>query len=571
MNMLGMGRVALEKSCRRRAAHDGSDDSAARRVKGGNKARRFLQGLKQALACSALRLFSKRRHQLSREYVRSELSPVGRICQFRRVVALAFLGLAVFALPQVARADDPDPRAAGGMLSWPREEMTRALGIYVPNRMKGFDVPGVAIAIVRDGQIVYTGTFGKADKGNDVPVTPATLFEAGAIGDPVVAYGALRMVDDKLLFLDASLSRDLDTPWLSDEEDNAAITLRQVLTHTSGLGDNAAHPSRSANFKPGSGFGFSGSGFLYLQHVMEVVGGASFEQLMQAQVFVPLGLTKSHFLAQPEEQLAQGYVPLRFLLMLFGLPFALAFLAMLAAFWAISWFMFQRRLEGPDFIWPIVGAAFFASAVVWWGFGAVPALFVIDITLLCFTVVVLLAGFAYYLLYIVGLARSRDGVITRGGGGREGLIVALAGIIALGGFYPALKWPVPVLRMNVLKGDPLPDAATSFRTTAPDMARFMIALIDGEKLSRDMRERLFADPVPIGSGLYWSLVTGVRRDGEQLTYWSRGSVMGFESLMVMDPKRRAGVIILTNARAGGELAQDVARNVLGVEAVWSLP
>ncbi|MES1991533.1 MAG: serine hydrolase domain-containing protein [Pseudomonadota bacterium] len=454
------------------------------------------------------------------------------------------------------------------MLSWPQDEMTRALGIYVPNRMKGFDVPGVAVAIVRDGQIVYTGTFGKADKGNDVPVTPGTLFEAGAIGEPVVAYGALRMVDDKLLFLDAPLSRDLDVPWLSD---NAAITLRQVLTHRSGLGDNAAHPSRATGFVPGSRFGFSGSGFLYLQHVMEVVGAAPFEEVMQAQVFAPLGLTQSHFLAQPDEQLAQGYVPLRFLLMLFGLPFALAFLAMLAAFWAISWFLFQRRLEGSDFIWPIVGAAFFAGAVVWWGFGAIPAFFVIGVTLLCVTVVVLLAGFAYYLLYIIGVARARDGIITRGSGGREGLIVALAGVIALGGFYPALKWSVPVLRMSVLKGDPQPDAATSFRTTAPDMARFMIALMDGERLSRETRERLFADPVPVSANLSWSLVSGVRTDGATVTYWARGSVMGFESLMVMDPARHAGVIVLTNARAGGELAQDVARNVLGVEAVWSLP
>ena len=41
--------------------------------------------------------------------------------------------------------------------------------------------------------------------------------------------------------------------------------------------------------------------------------------------------------------------------------------------------------------------------------------------------------------------------------------------------------------------------------------------------------------------------------------------------MVMDPERRSGVVILTNSRSGGELAQDIVRNVLGVEAVWSLP
>ncbi|MGV8997727.1 MAG: serine hydrolase domain-containing protein [Parvibaculaceae bacterium] len=488
-------------------------------------------------------------------------------------IVVSLLAMLMVALPQFARAEGPrdDLRAEGGMLSWQPDEMTRALGIYVPNRMKDFDVPGVAIAIVRNGEIVYTGTFGKADKRANIPVTPTTLFKAGAMGESVVAYGALRMVDDKLLFLDAPLSRDLDTPWLNNAKDNAAITLRHVLTHTSGLGDNDAHPSRSADFKPGSGFSFSGSGFRYLQYVMERLGGAPFENVMQAEVFKPLGMEQSHFLVQPDEQLARGYVPLRFLLVLFCLPLVVAFLVTLAAFWAISWFMFQRRLDAPDFIWPVAGATLFAVAVVWWGLGAVPALFVVGVALACILVITFLAGFAYYLLYVVGLARSRDGVITRGKGGREGFVVALAGLIALGGFYPALKWQVPVLRLSVLSGAPLPDAATSLRTTAPDMARFMIAVMDGEKFSRDLREHIFANPVPAGGDLSWSLLTGVQTGGNELTYWSRGSVMGYESLMVMDPKRRSGVIILTNARAGGELAQDVARNVLGYETVWSLP
>ncbi|MDO8290888.1 MAG: serine hydrolase domain-containing protein [Parvibaculum sp.] len=484
------------------------------------------------------------------------------------------MSLTVLALPQVVQADDPkvrDPRAEGGMLAWPQDEMSRALGIYVPNRMKQFDVPGVAIAIVADGKIVYAGTFGKADKSAAIPVTPSTLFEAGALGQSVVAFGALRMADDKLLFLDAPLSRDLNEPWLSDDEDNAAITLRHVLTHTSGLGDNVAHPSRSSDFSPGSAFSHSGIGFLYLQHVMEVVGNASFEQLMQSLVFQPLGLTQSHFLPQPDEQLAQGYVPLHFLLLVLCLPFALAFLAMLAAFWAISWFMFQRRLEGADFLWPLLGAGFFASAIVWWGFGFATAAFVVGVTLLCVLVIALLAGFAYYLLYIAGLARAREGIITRGGGAKESLIVVLAGVIALGGFYPALNWSIPVLRLSHLRSDPVSDAAASFRTTAPDMGRFMIALLEREKLSRDMSLRLFADPVPAGDDLYWSLVAGMRRDRTQETQWARGSVMGFESLMVMDVKRRAGVVVLTNSRSGAELAQDIARNVLGVEAVWSLP
>ncbi len=483
----------------------------------------------------------------------------------------AFLLLTVLVLPQAAYADDP--RAAGGMLGWPQDEMARALGIFVPDRMKQFDVPGVAVAIVEKGAIVYAGTFGKADKGDEGPVTPDTLFQAGELGQTVEALAALSLVDDKLMFLDAPLSRDLDTPWLTDRDDNAQVTLRHVLTQTSGLGNNVAHPSRRTGFDPGSRFGRSGVGFIYLQYVIERLTGEPLDVVAQSRVFGPLGLTQSHFLLTPETQAfeAQAYVRLGFLLTVFYVPFLAALVGLLVVFWALSRFAFQRRLEPLDYLWPVVGGTAFAMVIVWWGFGLASAVFIIGVALACAAVIAMLAGFAYYLLYIVGLARARDGIITRGGAGGEWIIVVLAGAIALGGFSPALKWSIPVAQFDALRGVPQANAATSFRTTAPDMARLMIALMDGPPLTRATRERLYADSVPAGGPFFWSLVTGVRRDGMAETRWMRGSVLGSESLMVMDPERRSGVVILTNSRSGGELAQDIARNVLGLEAVWSLP
>ena len=421
----------------------------------------------------------------------------------------AFLLLTVLVLPQAAYADDP--RAAGGMLGWPQDEMARALGIFVPDRMKQFDVPGVAVAIVEKGAIVYAGTFGKADKGDEGPVTPDTLFQA--------------------------------------------------------------HPSRRTGFDPGSRFGRSGVGFIYLQYVIERLTGEPLDVVAQSRVFGPLGLTQSHFLLTPETQAfeAQAYVRLGFLLTVFYVPFLAALVGLLVVFWALSRFAFQRRLEPLDYLWPVVGGTAFAMVIVWWGFGLASAVFIIGVALACAAVIAMLAGFAYYLLYIVGLARARDGIITRGGAGGEWIIVVLAGAIALGGFSPALKWSIPVAQFDALRGVPQANAATSFRTTAPDMARLMIALMDRPPLTRATRERLYADSVPAGGPFFWSLVTGVRRDGMAETRWMRGSVLGSESLMVMDPERRSGVVILTNSRSGGELAQDIARNVLGLEAVWSLP
>lgn len=214
-------------------------------------------------------------------------------------IRLFALMLALLAVPlAAARADDP--RAAGGMLAWPQEEMARALGIFVPDRMKAFDVPGVAVAIIDKGEIVYTGTFGKADKSGQRPVTPDTLFQAGELGQAVVALAALSLVDDKLMFLDAPLSRDLEAPWLTDHKDNERVTLRQVLMQTSGLGNNVAHPSRRTGFEPGSRFARSAIGYVYLQYVMEKLTGLSLDEIVASRVFEPLGLTHSHFLLTPE-------------------------------------------------------------------------------------------------------------------------------------------------------------------------------------------------------------------------------------------------------------------------------
>ena len=487
--------------------------------------------------------------------------------------ALGLVALAVLLIAPLSSAHAADPRAAGGMLAWPHDEMANALGIFVPNRMQKLNVPGLMVAVVSDGKIVYAGTFGKAEQGSKKPVTPSTLFNAGEFGETVAAYAAMGMVEDKLLFLDASLSRDLDRPWLTDADANAHITLRDVLTHRSGLGDNVAHPSHSRRFAADTHFMHSGVGFLYLQHVMTALSHEPFDALMQARVFKPIGMDASGYLETPQVQtlLARGYVPLSFLLKIFYLPFVISFVIIVVAVWLISWFALQRRLEPVDFLWPLVGASGFSVAIVWWGLGITSAVFVVGSAFFCALSFGLLAVLIYYLFYIIGLARTRDGIISRGRSKRESVIGLLAGAVALVGFYPALGWSIPVPRLDVLRGPPQANVAMSFHTTASDMAHFMIEVMDGNQLAERIKSRMLGERVIVEKPFYWSLFSGVRVDGEHETFWTRGSAMGFESLMVMDPSRRAGVVVLTNSRAGGELAQDIVRNIFGMEAVWSLP
>lgn len=487
---------------------------------------------------------------------------------FFGLLGSAMLALLVAALP----AHAADQRAAGGMVAWPHDEMVRALGIFIPERMASLDVPGASVAIVSNGQIIYSASFGLADRRKEMPVTSQTLFQAGELGETLAAYGALTLTRDKLLFLDAPLSRDLPSRWLSRKSDDRLVTLRQVLTHTSGLPDNVAHPSLRTSFTPGDHFSHSGVGFLYLQHAMETIEKKPFDDVMKARVFAPLGMNASTYEPRPQGGAeARGYVPLRFPVAVFYLPFLAAFLGVLGVVWAVMRFTMRTgRIDAPDLLWPLMLALVFAIGIVWYGLGFANATFMIGVAIAYALCLGALGGFIFYLIYVVGFVRSREGVIARGRSRSPEMALAFAFLSAFVISLTFFDWPLGVPRFALLDSR-TPSAASSFRTTAEDMARFMIELENGKEIGERMHDRMLKESVAIDPTFSWGLGIGLRKDQAGETLWARGTSIGFESLMVVDPAQNAGVVVLTNSRSGGELAQQIVRNVLGRDGVWALP
>ena len=103
----------------------------------------------------------------------------------------------------------------------------------------------------------------------------------------------------------------------------------------------------------------------------------------------------------------------------------------------------------------------------------------------------------------------------------------------------------------------------------------MAGFIDGAVIGPEWRARMIAERVEIGtrdgSRIGWGLGFGTRETATSLTAWQWGSNVGSKSLMVIEPARRAGVVVLTNAESGDRLAQDVAGHVLGIYGPWRLP
>jgi CubicO group peptidase (beta-lactamase class C family) len=126
---------------------------------------------------------------------------------------------------------------------------------YIPEYIHEEKIPGVAISLIREGKVVWTGGFGVVNTFTANPVILGTLFEVASNSKLLTAYIALRLVNQGMLSLDASLNSYLTNPWLPPSEYRDIINLRHVLSHSSGLGHLTF--SRNSLFAPGKAYSYS--------------------------------------------------------------------------------------------------------------------------------------------------------------------------------------------------------------------------------------------------------------------------------------------------------------------------
>jgi CubicO group peptidase (beta-lactamase class C family) len=135
-------------------------------------------------------------------------------------------------------------------------------------------VPGVAIALVKDGAVVWHRAFGVRDADSRQPVDERTVFAAASVSKTVFAYAAMQLCDRGVLELDTPLTRYTPDRILEGDPRLDLITARHVLSHTSGLPNfrSGAAPLR-IHFTPGERFQYSGEGYWYLQSVITHLTG----------------------------------------------------------------------------------------------------------------------------------------------------------------------------------------------------------------------------------------------------------------------------------------------------------
>jgi len=184
------------------------------------------------------------------------------------------------------------------------------LAAFVTATGPEFGIPGVAVGVWANGREAFA-CHGVTSVDNPLPVTADTLFELGSITKTYTATALMRLVAEGRVELDAPVRRYVPELVLADEQAAAAVTVRQLLNHTSGLdwallvdtgdGDDAlaAYAAQLAGLKliapPGARASYSQAGYNLAGRVIEKVTGLSYERAVAELLLAPLGLAESFF------------------------------------------------------------------------------------------------------------------------------------------------------------------------------------------------------------------------------------------------------------------------------------
>ncbi len=217
-----------------------------------------------------------------------------------RGFALVVATLAAILAPCSLHAQAPAATSESA-LKKPDPATIAALQKRIPELLKESSVPGLSLALIRDGKTYWVHGFGVRDAKTGQAVTEDTIFEAASLSKPVFAYGVLKLVDQGRLDLDTPLTRYLPTAYIGGDPRLEKITARIVLSHRTGFpnwrGDG--NPL-TIHFPPGERFSYSGEGFVYLAKVVEQVTGKPLNEYMTEAVFQPLGMQSSSYVWRPD-------------------------------------------------------------------------------------------------------------------------------------------------------------------------------------------------------------------------------------------------------------------------------
>ncbi|MEJ8569259.1 serine hydrolase domain-containing protein [Elongatibacter sediminis] len=194
---------------------------------------------------------------------------------------------------------------------------------YFVTRMEQEHIPGLAVAVLRQGEVVWSNAYGWANLAKRVPMSLDTIQNIGSISKTFAATAAMQLLEAGQFQLDDPVNRYLGFAVTHPVNPDASITVRQLLTHSSGIDDGPAYARAYAcgdpalsleewlraylipggafhdadrNFHgwaPGASFAYCNVGYGLLGHLVERIADMPFADYCRDKVFLPLGMNET--------------------------------------------------------------------------------------------------------------------------------------------------------------------------------------------------------------------------------------------------------------------------------------
>jgi CubicO group peptidase (beta-lactamase class C family) len=182
---------------------------------------------------------------------------------------------------------------------------------YVRGEMQRHHIPGLSLAVMKDGKMIKAEGYGFSNVELHTPATPQTVYQSASIGKQFTAAGVMLLVQQNKIGLDDKISR-----YLSDTPDSwKEITVKELLNHTSGIHNYDAKvlnyrqdyteeqmlkcfESLPLDFAPGTKWAYDDTGYVLLGMIIRKVSGEFWGDFLQEQIFRPLGMDTTQVISE---------------------------------------------------------------------------------------------------------------------------------------------------------------------------------------------------------------------------------------------------------------------------------
>lgn len=205
------------------------------------------------------------------------------------------------------------------------QEQINLIEKYMEQALDEYQIPGASLAIVREGNLLFQKSWGV--QGNGKPVTEDTLFTIGSVSKPLTSLAIMRLVEKKMIDLDQEINHYLPSFHYNLNGFNKKITIRDLLSHTSGIssyeglkiadqnlrGEKAIGEAVKKlnnvklNYEPGSVHQYSPANYLLLGRIIEKITGETFSEFMDSEIYTNLDMERTVSTFEAASKL--GYQP----------------------------------------------------------------------------------------------------------------------------------------------------------------------------------------------------------------------------------------------------------------------